>query len=127
MATYIIRRLLQAALVLVIVSFLIFIAMRMLPGDPAQVLAEALRVARCGLILGMLNRHSVLSRQLSRAGGPIWEAARFFTVAELIHLVRQAANERPMKVLWRTTLWPLWSKPLLLPWGGFIGMSVMLL
>jgi len=34
MTTYIIRRLLQALLVLVIVSLIIFLAMRMLPGDP---------------------------------------------------------------------------------------------
>lgn len=94
--------------------------------NPAHVLAEALRVARCGLILGVLNRQSVLGRQLRRAGGPIWEAARFFTPAELVHLVRRAADERQMKVLWRTTLWPLWSKPLPLPWGGFIGVAVML-
>ena len=94
--------------------------------NPAHALAEALRVARCGLILGVLNRQSGLGRQLRRAGGPIWEAARFFTPAELVHLVRRAADERQMKVLWRTTLWSLWSKPLPLPWGGFIGVAVML-
>lgn len=43
--------------------------------DPVQALTEALRVARCGLILGVLNRQSVLGRQLKREGGPIWEAA----------------------------------------------------
>jgi ubiquinone/menaquinone biosynthesis C-methylase UbiE len=94
--------------------------------DPVQALAEALRVARCGLILGVLNRQSVLGRQLRRAGGPIWEAARFFTPAELVHMVRRAADERQVKVHWRTTLWPLWSKPLPLPWGGFIGVAVIL-
>ena len=42
MATYVVRRLIQAAFVLVIVSFLIFIAMRMLPGDPILIyLGEA--------------------------------------------------------------------------------------
>ncbi len=94
--------------------------------DPVQALTEALRVTRCGLILGVLNRQSVLGRQLKRAGGPIWEAARFFTPAELVRLVRCAADERQMKVLWCTTLWPLWSKALPLPWGGFIGAVVML-
>ena len=94
--------------------------------NPPHVLAEALRVARRGLILGVLNRQSVLGWQLRRAGGPIWEAARFFTPAELVHLLRRAAAERQMKVTWRTTLWPLWSRPLPLPWGGFIGVAVML-
>jgi ubiquinone/menaquinone biosynthesis C-methylase UbiE len=94
--------------------------------DPVQALTEALRVARYGLILGVLNRQSVLGRQLKREGGPIWEAARFFTPGELVHLVRRAADERPVKIAWRTTLWPLWPGSLPLPWGGFVGTAVML-
>lgn len=94
--------------------------------DPVQVLTEALRVTRCGLILGVLNRRSALGRQLEREGGPIWEVADFFTPAELGQLVRFAAGGSPVKVAWRTTLWPLWSKPLPLPWGGFIGMAAIL-
>lgn len=94
--------------------------------DPVQALTEALRVARCGLVLGVLNRQSVLGRKLRRAGGPIWEAAHFFTPGELVHLVRRAADERPVKIAWRTTLWPLWPGSLPLPWGGFSGMAVRL-
>jgi hypothetical protein len=55
-----------------------------------------------------------------------WEVADFFTPAELGQLVRFAAGGSPVKVAWRTTLWPLWSKPLPLPWGGFIGMAATL-
>jgi ubiquinone/menaquinone biosynthesis C-methylase UbiE len=94
--------------------------------DPAHVLAEALRVARHGLILGVLNRQSVLGRQLKREGGPMWEAVRFFTPRDLVHLVRRAADEKPVMIAWRTTLWPLWPGSLPLPWGGFIGTAVML-
>jgi len=95
--------------------------------DPVHVLADALRVARYGLILGVLNRQSVLCRQLTRKGGPVWEAARFYTPAELGRLVRRAAAGRPVKVVWRTTLWPVWPRALPLPCGGFIGMAVSLL
>lgn len=91
--------------------------------DPALALAEALRVARSGLILGVLNRHSLLGRQLKRAGGPVWEAARFFSPAELSQAVRLASKET-LAVDWRTTLWPLGPGMLPLPWGGFIGMAV---
>jgi ubiquinone/menaquinone biosynthesis C-methylase UbiE len=94
--------------------------------DPIQALAEAARVARQGLILGVLNRESLLGRQLKKEGGPIWEAACFFTPAELIRLVHRAAVERQVQIVWRTTLWPLWPRELPLPWGGFIGMAVML-
>jgi ubiquinone/menaquinone biosynthesis C-methylase UbiE len=94
--------------------------------DPVQALAEALRVARCGLILGVLNRRSKLGWHLKHAGGPVWEVAHFFTPAELGHLVRRAAG-KPVKVVWRTTLWPVWSAALPLPWGGFIGLMTKLL
>ncbi len=92
--------------------------------DPAPALAEALRVARCGLLLGVLNRGSQLGRRLKREGGPVWDAAHFFTPLELEALVRHAAAKKPVKIAWWTTLWPLWERALPLPWGGFIGMAV---
>jgi ubiquinone/menaquinone biosynthesis C-methylase UbiE len=93
---------------------------------PPPALSEASRVARCGLILGVLNRQSMLGWQLRNQGGPVWEAAQFYTPAELVHLVYDATAGRQVKVVWRTTLWPLWSGDLPLPWGGFIGMAVRL-
>jgi ubiquinone/menaquinone biosynthesis C-methylase UbiE len=92
--------------------------------DPAHVLAEATRVARHGLILGVLNRQSLLAWRRKRSGEALWQMARFFTPAELVRLVQQAAAGTRVKILWRTTLWPLWSGELPLPWGGFIGMAV---
>ena len=92
--------------------------------DPAQALAEGLRVARDGLILGALNRQSLLGRQLKGDGGPMWEAARFFTPAELVQLVQRAVAGRRVEIIWRTTLWPVWPRELPLPWGGFIGLAV---
>jgi ubiquinone/menaquinone biosynthesis C-methylase UbiE len=94
--------------------------------DPARAVAEALRVARRGLILGVLNHQSNLGWQLRKEGGPVWDAARFFAPAELIHLVRRGAAGGQAEVVWRTTLWPVWPGKLPLPWGGFIGMAVRL-
>jgi SAM-dependent methyltransferase len=95
--------------------------------EPVQALAEALRVARRGLVLGVLNRESLLGRQLKQESGPIWGIARFFTPATLIDTVRSAAAGRPLKIEWRTTLWPVWLGALPLPWGGSVGMAVTLL
>jgi len=95
--------------------------------DPVQALAEALRVTRQGLILGVLNRQSLLGRQLRRKGGPIWGTARLFTPTGLSDLARRAASGQRVRITWRTTLWPLWQGALPLPWGGFIGMVVRLL
>jgi SAM-dependent methyltransferase len=94
--------------------------------DPVQALAEALRVAQQGLVLGVLNQQSLLGRQLKIEGGSIWGVAQLFTPAELRCLVHCAAAGRPTEIIWRTTLWPVWSGVLPLPWGGFIGMAVML-
>jgi ubiquinone/menaquinone biosynthesis C-methylase UbiE len=94
--------------------------------DPVQALGEGLRVCRQGLLLGVLNRQSLLGWQLTKKGGPIWDNARFFTRAELTHLVRRAATGERIEIVWRTTLWPGYPGALLLPWGGFIGMAAML-
>jgi SAM-dependent methyltransferase len=91
--------------------------------EPVLALTEAFRVARCGLILGVLNRQSILGWQLKQEGGPVWEVARFFNPAELVEIVRNAVGETT-KIVWWTTLWPISSRSLPLPWGGFIGMSV---
>jgi len=91
--------------------------------DPSQALTEAARVARHGLIMGVLNRQSLLAWQLRRSGKPLWQVAHLFTPAELVQMVKQIVGKRD-KIVWRTTLWPLWSGASVLPWGGFIGMGV---
>jgi ubiquinone/menaquinone biosynthesis C-methylase UbiE len=91
--------------------------------DPVQVLGEAARVTRQGLILGVLNRQSLLAWRLKRSGQTLWQTARFFTPVELVRLVQHTAAGKQVKVVWRTTLWPVWQGELPLPWGGFIGMA----
>jgi SAM-dependent methyltransferase len=93
--------------------------------DARQALTEAGRVARHGLLLGVLNRHSLLTWKYRRSGKPLWKSARFFTVRELTGLVRGTLRERVGSVRWRTALWP-WNCDceLPLPWGAFIGMAV---
>lgn len=95
--------------------------------DPVRALAEATRVARRGVIVGALNRHSLLGLRRRRSGDDLWQAARLLTVRQLVQLVLHAAGERAAAVRWRTTLWPLpWLGALPLPWGGFIGLALKL-
>jgi len=95
--------------------------------DPARALAEAVRVARQGVLLGVLNRWSLLALQYRLSGKAMWRSARFFGPGELAGLARQAAGPRAGTVVWRTTLWPISGvRDLPLPWGGFIGMAVQL-
>jgi ubiquinone/menaquinone biosynthesis C-methylase UbiE len=93
--------------------------------DPIRALAEAVRVARQGLILGVINAHSYLGWKYKRVGGPIWDVAHLFTVGELTQIILRVTEKTP-KFVWRTTLWPIWPGSLPLPWGGFIGMAVRL-
>jgi ubiquinone/menaquinone biosynthesis C-methylase UbiE len=95
--------------------------------DPAAALAEAVRTARHGLLLGVLNRHSALALRRSRRKDEIWMQARFFTPRELANLVASAAGTRLQRIEWRTTLWSLpWVQDLPLPMGGFIGLAASL-
>jgi ubiquinone/menaquinone biosynthesis C-methylase UbiE len=94
-------------------------------GDPFRALTEALRVARHGVVLGVLNRVSLLTLEYRRSKKPIWKSARFFSPWELIRLVRTTAGRRFCGVRWRTTIWPIpWVTDLPLPCGGFIGLAV---
>lgn len=95
--------------------------------DPFQTLVEAVRVARRGILLGVLNRWSVQAARRRLSSSPVWRAAHFFSVAELGRLVRRAAGNRLDEVRWQTTVWPLpvvVSLPI--PFGGFIGLSARL-
>lgn len=95
--------------------------------NPLRALEEAVRVARQGLILGVLNRWSHLAFRYRASGKSLWQAAHFFSVGELKRLVMHAARGRLRSMRWRTTLWPIPRLPdLPVPWGGFIGLAVRL-
>lgn len=92
---------------------------------PEQALKEALRVARCGLILGVINKNSLIGFRYKRKGGPIWSRARLFSPGELVSMLK-ALLPKNSSITVRTTLWPIFSGSSNLPWGGFIGVDVRL-
>ena len=104
--------------------------------NPRQALKEAGRVARQGLLLGVLNSHSLIGIARRLEGlkkTTIYSHAHFYSVGELAGLVRKSLSNRKNNLFWRTTLFPK-LLPLkgvgrhiglpLLPFGGFIGMRV---
>jgi len=100
-------------------------------GRPREALVEALRVARHGVLLGVLNRWSVLGLQRRLVGlfhQTVYDEAHFYGVGELKRLLRSVTGGKG-HIAWRTTLFPRrcpWSQASL-PWGGFIGMALVLL
>lgn len=96
--------------------------------QPVLALQEAVRVARLGIVLGILNRWHPLAWQRKRSQLALWQAAHFYSPLELARLVRRALGVRVSRIDWRTTLlpgpWPRWSSQL--PLGAFIGMRVTL-
>jgi ubiquinone/menaquinone biosynthesis C-methylase UbiE len=91
--------------------------------DVGRSLSEACRVARRGILVGALNRHSLLGRALQKRADTPWTSGSLYTVRELRKLVMRAAGEYRPKFRSRTTLWPGWWSSLPLPWGGFIGIN----
>jgi ubiquinone/menaquinone biosynthesis C-methylase UbiE len=103
----------------------LFTVIEFLP-DVEAALREAWRVARRGLLIGAINRHSLLGygyRQQAKKAPNVYSQARFWSPGELARLVRRTAGA-PLTVQTATTLWPTWLplERLHLPWGGFIGL-----
>ena len=97
--------------------------------DPQQALKEAGRVARRGLLLGVLNAHSLMGIARRLEGlrkATIYNQAHFYSVWELSKLVKKTLSYRKNNLFWRTTLFPKLApiKESAFPFGGFIGMRV---
>jgi ubiquinone/menaquinone biosynthesis C-methylase UbiE len=95
-------------------------------GSPEIALREAGRVARHGLLLGVLNSLSpvALWRRVRRAEA--YRRARFFSPGQLERLVHDSLASRPVNIRRRTGLCPIhWpDQCTALPFGAFIGLSV---
>jgi len=97
---------------------------------PRAALAEALRVSRYGLLLGVLNRWSTLGirRQVEGLFRPtLYADAHFYGVRELARLLRAVAGPGAA-VIWRTTLFPCWWPwpRARQRWGSFIAAALIL-
>ncbi|MGC9468332.1 MAG: class I SAM-dependent methyltransferase [Anaerolineae bacterium] len=96
---------------------------------PDEALREGMRVARQGLLLGVLNRWSPLGiwRRLEALfQASIYRQAHFYNINELKRLLRSVAGTHS-QIVWETTLrpvgWPNW-----IPngrCGGFVAMALL--
>ena len=95
-------------------------------GSPEAALREAGRVARKGLLLGVLNRVSPVAFWRRTRRAEAYLGARFFSPWKLERLVRRSQGDRGHVIRSKTGLYPVrWMDNLsTLPFGAFIGMSV---
>lgn len=93
--------------------------------NPLRALSEAARVARQGVVLGVINRHSLLGLNYRRMGGPVWGTAKMYTPRELTRLALKL-NVPRNAIIYHTTLWPIFPGSSRLLWGGFIVFSMRL-
>lgn len=98
---------------------------------PEAALSEAVRVARQGLVVVVLNRWSLggLSRRVGpQARRPILGAARDLSLFALRRMARVAAGDRLQSLHWASSLFPdgFWAARWRVPIGDVIGMAVVL-
>lgn len=97
--------------------------------EPLKVLQEARRVARKGLLLGLMNRWSLstLRRRVQERLGrnPFYKNAHFYSLPEILELVRRAYGPRT-PIRWSCTLFPpvVPVEAARVPFGAFLGLAV---
>lgn len=100
--------------------------------DPVQVIREAARVGRHGIVFGMMNRNSpkLVRRRVQQAFGknPFYVTATFYTPQTLSRKIDEALKGRNYSIEWTCTGLPKWFpvQQWSLPYGDFFGMYVKL-
>ncbi|MDX1628663.1 MAG: class I SAM-dependent methyltransferase [Fulvivirga sp.] len=98
--------------------------------DPVQVIREAARVGKYGIVFGMMNRNSpkVVRRRVQEMFGknPFYVTATFYTPAMLQKIIDKALQGRDYTIEWTTTGLPSWFpvQQWNLPYGDFFGLHV---
>jgi ubiquinone/menaquinone biosynthesis C-methylase UbiE len=97
---------------------------------PAEVLREAVRITRQGLIIGLMNRYgiSTIRRtvQVWFGKNPFYRHAHFYSLGEIKGMLEKAAPPGS-KVNWKITVLPRLFKDHIgstVPFGDFLGVSV---
>lgn len=98
--------------------------------DPIQVLREAARVGKYGIIMGMMNRNTpkLIRRRTQQAFGKnyFYNTATFYTPKRLKKLIDEALHDRRYTIEWHCTGLPKWFpvNQWDYPIGDFFGMYV---
>lgn len=98
--------------------------------DPVQVIREAYRVGRYGIVFGMMNRNSpkFVRRRVQQFFGknPFYITASFYTPASLVAVIGKALEGVNYSIEWTCTGLPKWFpvQQWSAPYGDFFGLYV---
>ena len=110
-----------------------FIACMEYMPSPVKVLEESLRVARKGIIIGLMNKWSLptIRRiiQVKMNKNPYYKNAKFYSILDMKRTMKKALNDKYTIPLWSTTVLPRILGDLdssYFPFGAFLGISIKL-
>jgi ubiquinone/menaquinone biosynthesis C-methylase UbiE len=111
----------------------VFIACMEYMPEPVKVLTEASRVARHGIIIGLMNKWSLPTvrriLQVKMGRNPFYETARFYSVLDMKRILKDAFGSRSQIAHWATTVFPRIfgsTESSLIPFGAFLGLAMKL-
>jgi len=101
--------------------------------NPVKVIREASRIARKGIILGLMNKWSLptLRRiiQVKMGKNPYYKHAKFYSILDMKRILEKALGDRHTIPHWSTTVFPKIfgnSESSVIPFGAFLGIAVKL-
>jgi len=110
-----------------------FIACLVYMPDPVKVIREASRVARKGIIFGLINRWSLPTVrrmvQLKMGKNPYYRNAKFYSILDIKQMLYDALGDAYKIPYWDTTVFPNnmeETRSSLFPFSAFLGVAVKL-
>jgi len=114
-------------------DIVVFIACMIYMPDPIKVIREAVRVARGGIIFGLINKWSLptLRRiiQVKMGKNPYYKNAKFYSILDMKRMLKDALGDGYTTPYWSTTVFPKLFGEVqssLFPFGAFLGIAVKL-
>jgi ubiquinone/menaquinone biosynthesis C-methylase UbiE len=110
-----------------------FVACMIYMPDPIKVICEAVRVARKGIIFGLINRWSLptLRRiiQVKMGKNPYYRNAKFYSILDMKRMLKDALGDGYAIPHWSTIVFPKIfgdAQSSVFPFGAFLGIAVKL-
>jgi len=114
-------------------DIVVFMACMEYMPNPVKVIYEATRVARKGIIIGLMNKWSLPTArriiQVKMGKNPYYKNAKFYSILDMKRMLKDALSDKYSITFWTTTVLPKIfgdMQSAILPFGAFLGVAVKL-